>query len=101
LDIYGTHHDPQIWEAPDTFRPERFRDWNGSPFDFLPQGGDYMLGHRCPGEWVTTELMKASLDVLANRIDYDVPRQDLSYSMIRMPSLPKRRFIIENVRPKQ
>ncbi|HLR09370.1 MAG TPA: cytochrome P450 [Bacillota bacterium] len=101
LDVYGAHHDPHIWKEPDIFKPERFRDWNSSPFDFLPQGGgDYMSGHRCPGEWVTTEVMKASLDALANQMAYDVPRQDLSYSLVRIPSLPKSRFIMENIRRK-
>lgn len=99
LDIYGTNHDPRLWDEPDKFRPERFKDWQGSPFDFIPQGGgDHEKGHRCAGEWVTIEIMKASVDFLAKQLDYTVPSQDLSYSLVRMPTLPKNRFVMSNVR---
>lgn len=99
LDVHGINHSPDLWENPNTFWAERFQEWEGSPFNFLPQGGgDYRDGHRCAGEWITIELMKVSLEFLAKRIVYDVPEQDLSYSMSRMPTLPKSRFIIRNVR---
>lgn len=101
LDIYGTNHSPELWESPGTFQPERFKDWEGSPFDFIPQGGGgYDMGHRCAGEWITIEGMKTSLEFLTKRVDYEVPKQDLSYSMVRMPTIPKSRFIIRNVRRK-
>ncbi|GAA0430857.1 fatty-acid peroxygenase [Lentibacillus halophilus] len=101
LDIYGTNHDPDLWDMPDEFRPERFKDWQGSPFDFIPQGGgDYAMGHRCAGEWVTIEIMKVSLEFLAKRMDYYVPKQDLRFSMTRIPSMPKSRFIINGVTSK-
>lgn len=99
LDVYGTNHSREIWEDPDEFKPERFAEWEGSPFGFIPQGGgDYSTGHRCAGEWVTVEVMKVSLDYLANRIDYDVPDQDFSYSMVTMPSIPRSKVVIENVK---
>lgn len=98
LDIYGTNHSPELWENPDIFLPERFKNWDGSPFDFIPQGGgDYHIGHRCAGEWITIEVMKTSLAFMTKRMNYDVPNQDLNYSMVRMPTIPKSRFIITNV----
>ncbi|WP_085522320.1 cytochrome P450 [Tuberibacillus sp. Marseille-P3662] len=101
LDLYGTNHDPSLWEEPDQFHPERFSHWKGSPFDFIPQGGgDYDMGHRCAGEWVTVKVMKESLDFLTQQVNYDVPDQDLSFSMVRMPSIPESRFVIGNVRRK-
>lgn len=101
MDVYGTNRDPDIWEAPDEFRPERFKDWDGSLFNFIPQGGgDYHANHRCPGEWLTIDIMKVSLAFLANRMDYTVPKQNLYYSMIRIPSIPKSRFIISDVTSK-
>lgn len=101
LDIYGTNHDPTLWDNPDVFNPDRFIDWHGSPFSFIPQGGgDYEMGHRCAGEWVTIEVMKISLDYLANRMKFDVPEQDLSYSVISMPSIPNSKLILTNVKRK-
>ncbi len=48
----------------------------------------------------TIEIMKASLDFLVNKIEYDVPNQNLSYSMKRMPTLPESKFIMSNIRRK-
>lgn len=101
LDVYGMNHDPRIWDQPDEFRPERFDHWEGSPFDFIPQGGgDRGRGHRCAGEWLTINVMEASLHFLTNEIDYDVPVQDLSISLSRIPTLPKDRMVIHHVRRK-
>ena len=99
LDLYGTNHDHKIWDNPDVFSPERFAKWEGSPFGFIPQGGgDYLMGHRCAGEWVTIEVMKVSLDYLANRLNYEVPDQDLSFSMVSIPSIPHSKVVIKNVK---
>jgi len=99
LDLYGTNHDPNIWDNPSLFQPDRFCDWSESPFDFIPQGGgDYWMGHRCAGEWVTVEIMKIVLDFLANKMEFNVPPQDLSYSMVNIPSIPKSEVIINKIR---
>ena len=99
LDLYGTNHDARTWDAPGEFRPERFRRWDGSPFNFIPQGGGvHSINHRCPGEWIAIELMKVASDVLAKRITYDVPEQDLRIDRSRLPALPRSRFMISNVR---
>lgn len=99
LDLYGTNHDPEIWENPDVFSPDRFAEWEGSLYDFIPQGGgDYFMGHRCAGEWVTIEVMKVTLDYLVNRIDYEVPDQDLSFNMASVPSIPHSKVVIKNVK---
>ncbi len=98
LDLFGTNHDPAIWDNPEVFQPSRFENWDGSPFSFIPQGGgDYYLGHRCAGEWVTIEIMKVSLNFLVNQMTYDIPEQDLSYSLVSIPSMPKSKIIIQNV----
>lgn len=101
LDMYGTNHDFRIWEKPDEFDPDRFKDRKIGLFDFIPQGGgDPAKGHRCPGEGITIELMKTSVDFLVNKIEYEVPDQDLHYSLGRMPTFPKSGFIMNNIRPK-
>lgn len=102
LDLYGTNHDPNTWDQPDVFNPERFKTWDGSPFSFIPQGGgDYYTGHRCAGEWITLELMKVSLDFLANKLQYEIPDQDLSYSLVKIPSIPHSKVILNDVTRKK
>ncbi len=102
LDLYGTNQDPEIWNNPDVFSPDRFAEWDGSPFSFIPQGGgDYFMGHRCAGEWVTIEVLKVSLDYLVNRIDFEFPAQDLSYSKVSMPSIPQSRVVLKNIKRKK
>src|SRR3546814_12288022 len=65
LDLYGTNHDARTWNASEAFRPERFREWDESPFNFIPQGGgDHNVNHRCPAEWITIRLMKQASEFL-------------------------------------
>lgn len=98
LDLFGTNRHPDHWEHPDEFIPERFENWKGSPFAFVPQGGgDHHAGHRCAGEWMTVMVMQAFFKYLTENITYTVPEQDLSYDMTRMPTMPKSRFLISNV----
>ena len=98
LDLYGTNHDERIWNEPDKFYPERFIDWSGDPFTFIPQGGgDHYQNHRCAGEWITIEIMKSAVNFLVREIKYDVPVQDLSIKLSQMPAIPKSRFVINNV----
>ncbi|HAZ36281.1 MAG TPA: cytochrome P450 [Clostridiaceae bacterium] len=101
LDVYGTNHDSQIWENPYEFKPERFKERKSNLYNFIPQGGgDAAKGHRCPGEDITVEIMKISLNFLVNNMEYEVPAQDLSYSLSKMPTLPKSGFIMSNIKPK-
>ncbi|TWT02496.1 cytochrome P450 [Planomicrobium sp. CPCC 101079] len=102
LDIFGTNRHPDSWTNADEFIPERFHDWKGSPFAFVQQGGgDHYMGHRCAGEWMTVMIMQAFFKYLTENISYTVPEQDLRYDMRRMPTLPKSRFIISNVKKVQ
>lgn len=97
LDLYGTNHDTRSWEAPDRFRPERFRGWPGDAFTLVPQGaGDFMTGHRCPGEWITIALIKRAVSLLC-AMRYDVPPQDLSIGLDRMPTAPRSGFVMSRV----
>jgi fatty-acid peroxygenase len=98
LDLYATNRDARTWEEPAAFRPERFAAWDGSPFGFVPQGGgEFDVGHRCAGEWITIELMKTAVRLLTTSMRYEVPPQDLTVPLRRMPSMPRSRFVIEGI----
>ncbi|QDV34648.1 cytochrome P450 [Tautonia plasticadhaerens] len=99
LDLHGTDHDARLWDDPEEFRPDRFRGREVGPFELIPQGGgDHFRDHRCAGEWITIELTKVAVDLLARRITYRVPGQDLQIERSRLPALPRSRFVIEEAR---
>ena len=100
FDMHGTNHHPGLWPEPGRFRPERFAGWHSDGFDLVAQGaGDYLTGHRCPGEAMTVELVKSALHLLASEVVYTVPRQDLRIDMARMPTLPASGLRIEVAAP--
>lgn len=99
LDFYATNHHPDLWPEPGRFRPERFADRTGDPFTLVPQGGgDPWTGHRCAGERLTIELMKRAVTLLTSALRYDVPAQDLTLDLRRIPALPASRFVVDGVR---
>jgi fatty-acid peroxygenase len=92
LDLYGQNHDPDLWGDPYTFRPERFladgRVRDIGEFELVPQGGgDPRTNHRCPGEQLTIGLLSA-LAVRLARLEFDVPDQDLTIALHRIPAKP-------------
>src|SRR3954471_3042507 len=88
IDLYGQNHDADLWGDPYAFRPERFLDAHIDAFELIPQGGgDPRTNHRCPGEQVTVAQLAALATRLA-RLQYDVPEQDLSISLRRIPAKP-------------
>jgi fatty-acid peroxygenase len=99
LDVYGTLRDPRVWEEPDVFRASRFMDRCPSPYDFIPNGGgQFMGGHRCAGEWLTIEALCQTARVLTREIHYELPMQDLSFDLARIPTRPASGVVLENVR---
>lgn len=102
LDVHGINRDPRTWEEPETFNPDRFNDFVDDRFNFIPQGGgDPDTGHRCPGEPITVMIIEESVRYLTENLSYYVPEQDLTINMVRMPTLPKDRFIMDNISVKE
>lgn len=86
LDLYGTNHDPALWQHPDDFDPVRFFDYEPDAFDLIPQGGgDPVTGHRCPGEPLAVALLRQAVHVLAVTRASPAPG-NLTYSLSRFPS---------------
>lgn len=99
LDLFGTNRHSDNWIDADQFIPERFANWSGSPFAFVPQGGgDHYMGHRCAGEWMTVMVMQAFFRYMTHNLSYHVPEQNLAYDMRRMPTMPQSGFVISDVR---
>jgi bifunctional non-homologous end joining protein LigD len=64
---------------------------------FIAQGGgDYLSDHRCPGEWMTIELMNMAVRFLARELRYEVPPQNMRIDFAHLPALPADRFMIRN-----
>ncbi|MFD9516113.1 cytochrome P450 [Streptomyces sp. NPDC059979] len=95
LDVYGHHHDPELWERPYHFDAGRFLGHEPGRDALIPQGGgDARTGHRCPGEDLTLSLLAVLTPALAD-LDFAVPRQDLSIPLSRIPTRPRSGFVID------
>ncbi len=67
--ITTIHHDPDIYEEPDAFRPERFIGRKYSPFEFMPFGG----GHRrCIGAAFASFESMMALDVALSEYAFEL-----------------------------
>lgn len=98
LDVFGQHHDEKLWGDPYAFRPSRFLERPVRPDELIPQGGaEARSQHRCPGEGLTIGLLEALATHLA-RLEYDVPEQDLSIPLHRIPARPRSGFVVTDVR---
>ncbi|WP_277811163.1 cytochrome P450 [Chromohalobacter canadensis] len=101
LDIHGTNHDPNRWDSPGEFRPERFEKESEDyhRFAMIPQGGsDHETHHRCPGEWITLRLMDLAIDKFVWQLDYRIPPQNLGLDFKSIPTHPRSKLIIDNIR---
>ncbi|MGP0174187.1 cytochrome P450 [Pseudomonas sp. NCHU5208] len=74
LDLYGSNRCSDVWENPEAFAPERFKARQLDAHTLIPQGGgQHDSGHRCPGEWVTLDIMQNCLRRLTRNLRYQAP----------------------------
>lgn len=89
LDVHGTDHGAE-WENPWSFDPSRFEATDPCEVThFVPQGGGPReTGHRCPGEGVANGLLALTVSLLARLPALELPHQDRSFTLRRMPTRP-------------
>jgi fatty-acid peroxygenase len=101
LDLHGTDHDPRLFRNPDQFDPDRQLSWRDQGYDFIPQGaGNTRTDRRCPGEQFTVAITREATRLMVEAMDYDVPEQDLSMPLNKMPAKPASGMILAKVRRK-
>ncbi|MQL83422.1 hypothetical protein Taro_015889 [Colocasia esculenta] len=74
INVWAIGRDPDAWEDPDAFLPERFEgsavDFRGQHFQLLPFGA----GRRgCPGVGLGTAVVELALANLLHCFDWEVP----------------------------
>jgi len=70
--IYGVHHDPDIWDQPETFNPERFSKENKKDighFEYFPFGGGPRL---CIGMGMAMMEMQMILIEFVRNFDFEL-----------------------------
>lgn len=99
LDLFATNRDPLLWDAPEEFRPERFRGRDIGPYDFIPQGGgDPDVHHRCPGEWIALGLLRISMRFLAGQTTFELPSSSAELRFSQLPPIPGDCLLIRQAR---
>ncbi|XP_024927741.3 probable (S)-N-methylcoclaurine 3'-hydroxylase isozyme 2 [Ziziphus jujuba] len=103
VNFWAIGHDPEIWEDPFKFKPERFigseLDYKGHDYEYLPFGA----GRRsCPGQPLGSKQAPLILAYLLHCFDWSVPNNSpidtserliLSLEMVHpLKLIPKRRF---------
>ena len=64
--IYLLHRNPEIWDAPDEFRPERFLGAQPPPYSYIPFGGGV---RRCLGAGFGLAEMRAVMATVLTRVE--------------------------------
>ncbi|XP_066516966.1 cytochrome P450 3A30-like [Hoplias malabaricus] len=89
IPTYVLHRDPQLWESPEEFRPERFRSENDiSPYTFMPFG----LGPRnCVGMRFALMIMKVVVVKLLQNFSVETCKETqipLQFNARFQPAVP-------------
>ncbi|XP_057437255.1 cytochrome P450 71A1-like [Lotus japonicus] len=74
VNVWAIHQDPEAWEDPEEFYPERFlnndRDFKGQDFELIPFGAGRRICPGIPMGIATVELITANL---VNSFDWEMP----------------------------
>jgi cytochrome P450 len=65
LSPFLTNRDPQVYDEPTRFRPDRWSHINPTPFEYLAFSGGPRM---CPGSWFGTAVVKVALATILSRL---------------------------------
>ncbi|KAF8012398.1 hypothetical protein BT93_I0525 [Corymbia citriodora subsp. variegata] len=89
VNAWAIHRDPELWEEPTTFKPERFEGGNGKEHQklVLPFG----IGRRaCPGEPLAQRVMGLTLGLLLQCFDWKrVSKEEIDMTEGKGVTMPK------------
>ncbi|VAH54713.1 unnamed protein product [Triticum turgidum subsp. durum] len=82
INVLAISQDPQYWDNPEEFNPERFEnsnmDYNGTCFEFTPFG----FGRRlCPGITFASSIFEMALANFLYHFDWMLPDESISESV--------------------
>ncbi|XP_076917166.1 cytochrome P450 81Q32-like [Bidens hawaiensis] len=97
---WAIHHDPQLWNEPERFHPERFEGLEGTRdgFKLMPFGS----GRRsCPGEGLAIRMLGMTLGLIIHCFDWERMSED-AVDMTEGPELtmPKVAPLIAKCKPR-
>ncbi|KAF5817584.1 putative oxidoreductase [Helianthus annuus] len=97
---WAIHHDPKVWDEPETFNPERFEGLEGTRdgFKLLPFGS----GRRsCPGEGLAVRMLGMTLGSIIQCFDWERTSEEL-VDMTEGPGLtmPKAIPLVAKCKPR-
>ncbi|KAJ4772554.1 Cytochrome P450 [Rhynchospora pubera] len=93
INAWSINRDPNYWENPDEFSPERFMgnnnmDFWGNNFEFIPFGAGKRL---CPGINFAQSNIELILANILYHFDWELPRGEVSLDMSEAAGLSARR----------
>jgi cytochrome P450 len=97
VDAHTLHHDPELWDEPEAFRPERFLEDEIQPYSYLPFGGG---AHRCLGAALATLELEAAIAGITERFDLE-PVGPPARPQRRGPTLVPANGAVVRARPRQ
>ncbi|KAL6885563.1 hypothetical protein ACP4OV_010342 [Aristida adscensionis] len=96
INVWSIGRDPEVWDAPEEFRPERFTaskavDVRGQDFELLPFGSGRRM---CPGYPLALKVMMLSIANLVHGFEWRLPdgmtEEELNMEEVFLLAMPRK-----------